>query len=194
MNYDITLVAVDIGKDGALATANKIYHMPIKKIETKPVRYVFAKDSKGKKILIKSGPNKGQYKQKIKTPAKYSTELDIELLHRTLDSQDTTNRVLAIELPGNTIGNSARSTGTTFMNYGKILAIAELLHYKIVSIPANTWKKHFNLPANKSPTINLAQLERPNETFISERGKLYDGKADACIIYKYYMEKINGNS
>ena len=193
MKNDITLVAIDPGKDGALATSNKIYHMPIKKIETKPARYVFAKDSKGKKILIKSGPNKGQYKQKIKTPAKHSTELDIELLHRILDSQDTTNRILAIELPGNTIGNSAKSTGTTFMNYGKILAIAELLHYKIVTIPANTWKKYFNLPADKSPTVKLAQLERPDETFISERGKLYDGKADACIIYKYYMEKYNEN-
>ena len=164
--------------------------MPIQKIETKPARYVFAKDDKGKKILIKSGPNKGQYKQKLKSPAKYSTELDIHALYKILDSQDTTNRVLAIELPGNTIGNSARSTGTTFMNYGKILAIAELLNYSIVKIPANKWKKHFNLPADKTPTVNLAQLERPDEKFISDRGKLLDGKADACIIYKYYMETL----
>ena len=192
---EISLVGVDweIGKDGAFATKTEVIRMPTIKKEIKPAVTVFVRDNKGKKIIIKSGSNKGQYKTKIKTPAKYSIELDCDRIYEILNAQGY-NRVLAIELPGNTVGNSARSTGTTFMNYGKILALAEILDYKIVPIAANKWKRAYNLPADKEPTVRLAQLERPNEEYITKRNKLLDGKADATIIYKYYIENYIVNN
>lgn len=174
------VISIDPGKDGGVATEHGAISMPTIKIETKPALYQFAlKD--GKKQVIQSGPNKGEFKKKLRSPAKYTTELDVQELFDIFhgDYRDGSYpNTLVIELPGNTRGNAAKATATTFLNFGKILALAELADCKIVKVPANKWKKDLSLPKDKLPCVELAE-KLSGKSFRTERGKLLDGPAES---------------
>ncbi len=164
--------------------------MPIKKIETKPARYVYdLKD--GKKQYFKTGSRKGEPKMKLKTKAKYKTELDTAAIFNLLDMSD----IIVIEKQGIRPGNSAMSSASTMIGYGKLLALAELSEAFIYIIQPQVWKKHFGL--------NLNQLERKKLTS-TEYKKLSipiayeksgirtskDGEADAIVIGYYFIEEL----
>ncbi len=179
------IAAIDIGLDGGIAFKETTYKMPIVKIEIKPAQVVFARDEKGNKVLIKSGPNKGQFKTKIKSPAKYSLRLDIAEIFSLLLSAD----IVVIESQGTSFGNSARSTRTTAFNAGQIHACAELAGCEIITVAPNKWKADLKLPKDKLPTVELAEKLSPNLHFRSPKGKLYDGLADARCILHWYLSK-----
>ena len=128
------IVAIDPGKDGGITTSSYSISMPTKRIETKSARYVFDLDAKGKKQIIKSGPNKGQPKMKTKSPAKYEIELDLEEIMKHITGVNNQLTVV-IETPGHTHG--ARSAATTHRNFGKLLACIELSGSKIFKVAPN---------------------------------------------------------
>ena len=178
---NMKIASVDIGLSGGISVDGKAQSMPIKLIEIKPAVMVLSKDKSGKKQYYKSGPLKGQPKHKIKTPAKYAKELNIPEIHSIFSGCD----VVVFESPGTSAGNSAKSSRTTHTNYGKLLACAELANCKIHTVAPNKWKKDLELPADKLPTIELAE-SLSSESFRTERGALLDGQADAyCIGYWY---------
>lgn len=184
------IFSVDIGKSGGIAYGSEAIDMPTKELTLKPALYQFAlKD--GKKQLIKSGPNAGQYKQKVRTPAKTATELDVAAIYGLFvsDFHDGPNTVV-FELPGNSRGNSARSTATTFLNYGKLLAIAELADCTIVTVPANKWKKDLVVTKDKDQCVTLAET-LSGLSFRTPRGALKDGPAEAWLIGHWYKTKEN---
>ena len=113
---------------------------------------------------------------KIKTPAVTKRELDVFKIKDLFESND--RQTIVLELPGNSIGNSARSSSTTDRNFGKLLAIAELSGANVVTVPANQWKKALNLSKDKIDSINLAE-QLSGTSFKSSKGKLYDGLAEA---------------
>ena len=90
--------------------------MPTTEIILKAPVMVQALDKSGKKVIIKSGPDKGQVKMKIKTPAVTKRELDVFKIQELFESNN--NHTIVLELPGNSIGNSARSSSTTDRNFG----------------------------------------------------------------------------
>lgn len=149
--------------------------MPTKRIEIKKARHVFDLDSKGKKQIIKSGPNKGQPKMKLKTPAKYEVELDLEEIMKHFTGVNN-QLTIVIEKPNHTHG--AKSAATTHRNYGKILACAELSGSNIVTVAASKWKKDLGLPSDKEPCVKMAE-ELSGSSFATARGKLLDGPAEA---------------
>lgn len=174
------ILSIDIGKDGGIATEHTAISMPIKKVVVKEATYQFAlKD--GKKQLISSGPNAGQFKKKIRTPAKTVRELDVRAIYGLFDYDygdgDFPNTVV-MELPGNSRGNSARSTATTFFNYGKLHALAEVAGCTVQTVPANKWKKDLNVSKDKEECVALAE-ELSGMSFRTERGALKDGPAEA---------------
>lgn len=169
------IISIDIGLDGGIYKNGIAYPMPTTEIILKAPVMVQALDKSGKKVIIKSGPDKGQVKMKIKTPAVTKRELDVFAIQKIFDS---TNHTIVLELPGNSIGNSAKSSSTTDRNFGKLLAIAELSGANVVTVPANQWKKALNLSKEKIDSINLAE-QLSGALFRSHRNKLYDGLAEA---------------
>ncbi len=184
------IISIDIGLDGGIYKNGIAYPMPTTEIILKAPVMVQALDKSGKKVIIKSGPDKGQVKMKIKTPAVTKRELDVFKIQELFESND--KQTIVLELPGNSIGNSARSSSTTDRNFGKLLAIAELSGANVVTLPANQWKKALNLSKEKIDSINLAE-QLSGALFRSHRNKLYDGLAEALLIGYYYSEKIKSN-
>lgn len=184
------IISIDIGLDGGIYKNGIAYPMPTTEIILKAPVMVQALDKSGKKVIIKSGPDKGQVKMKIKTPAVTKRELDVFKIQELFESND--KQTIVLELPGNSIGNSARSSSTTDRNFGKLLAIAELSGANVVTVPANQWKKALNLSKEKIESINLAE-QLSGALFKSHKNKLYDGLAESLLIGYYYSEKIKSN-
>lgn len=175
------VIGVDPGKTGGIAIETNSILMPTVDILVKEAIYQFAlKD--GKKQLIKSGKNAGEYKKKIRTPAKYKTELDVKSIFDIF----TQGSIVVTELPGNTRGNAAKATATTFTNFGKLLALAELAGCEIVQVPANKWKKDLGVTKDKEQCVALAE-ELSGLSFRTERGALLDGPAEAWLIRHWYI-------
>jgi hypothetical protein len=178
------IVGCDTGLDGGLCILHPtpiVYKTPTISIETKPAVYVNALDSKGKKQIYKSGPNKGQVKRKIKTPAKVARELDLFRIQFLLEEAET----FIIEQPGNSIGNSARSTASTYRRYGELIATATLTGCKVITVSAAKWKKDLNLTKDKLQCVEKAE-ELSGLSFRTERGALRDGEAEAFLIAYWY--------
>ena len=162
--------------------------MPIIKVETKPAVKVFQKDSSGKKVYYSTGSRKGEPKMKIKTPAKHKTELNVQQLYSIFKRTD----IIVIERQNPRPGNSAGSSFTTGINYGKLLALAELSGAKIELVAPGVWKKYYELdmtPTEKKKLTNteykklsLNQAERLTGYKTSS-----DGIADAICIGMYWI-------
>ena len=184
------IISIDIGLDGGIYKNGIAYPMPTTEIIIKAPVMVQALDKSGKKIIIKSGPDKGQIKMKIKKKAVTKRELDVFKIKDLFESND--RQTIVLELPGNSRGNASDSTSTTDRNFGKLLAIAELSGATVVTVPANQWKKALNLSKDKIDSINLAE-QLSGASFRSPKNKLYDGLAEALLIGYYYSEKIKSN-
>ncbi len=178
------IVGIDPGKSGGITFDDSSISMPTKKILIKKAFKVFMKDSNDKKILIKSGSNKGQYKTKIKTPAKYATELDVHAINKIFQNK----KILVIEAQGTTAGNSAKSSATTAYNIGKIHALAEVNNMEIIIVTAAKWKKDLNCPADKEPCVLLAE-KLSGKSFRTDRGAMLDGPAESWLIRHNYLNK-----
>lgn len=177
-----TIIGIDIGLSGGISDGTNHYDMPTKRIEVKPAVTVFVKDEKGKKVVYKTGPNKGEFKRIIKTPAKYKEELDVHTLFELLKDAD----VIVIEGQGTSRGNSAKATRSTSMNFGKILAIAELQYADIHIVSPQKWKADLELSQEKIDSIEMAE-KLAKTTFRTDRGALRDGPAEAFLIRHWYI-------
>jgi len=143
------LISIDPGLNGGICRINTetntltVIRMPTRTVVTKPAVNVFARDKAGKKVLIKSGPNKGAYKLIIKTPAKTHKELDCNAIVDFIieDALASIEAHIIIESPAMSFGNSAASTASTNRNFGKLLAIAELTNIPITQVPPHVWKR-----------------------------------------------------
>jgi hypothetical protein len=179
------IVGIDIGLSGGISDGKNHYDMPTRRVEVKPAVTVFAKDSKGKKQQYITGPRKGEFKRIIKTPAKYKEELDVHAVYKLLKDAD----IVVIEGQGTSRGNSAKATRSTSMNFGKLLAIAELCHTDIVIVSPQKWKADLKLSQEKTDSIEMAE-KLAKTTFRTERGALKDGPAEAFLVRYWY---IHGN-
>lgn len=176
------ILAIDIGLSGGLSNGFNEMSMPTKVIIDKPAYMVQKKDTKGKAIIFKSGPKKGQKQMVIKTKAKTHRELDVKTLQQWFANME----VIVIESQGTSFGNSAKTTRTTARNYGKLLAIAELSGAKVITVAPHKWKADLGLPAEKEATAEFLRIKL-GKSFIGEKGGLNDGPMDACAIHYWYM-------
>jgi hypothetical protein len=156
--------------------------MPTTKVLIKEAVTVLDLDNKGKKQIYKSGKHKGYPKMKIKSPAKYRTEIDIHKLCDIFNKYDT----ICIESQGATVGNSARSSRTTSFNAGIIHAVATMCNLTIHYVAPHKWKKDLRLSKDKLQSIELAE-ELSGSTFRTNRGRLEDGKAEAYLIRHWFL-------
>jgi hypothetical protein len=201
----MNIIGVDPGKDGGIALPDgTVISMPIKKVLVKKAVTVFARDNSGNKIVYKSGKHKGDFKMDTRTPAKYNTELDCrEIDSILLDYIHGLDMKFVIEMAGNSIGNSAKTTATTHYNIGKLHALAEANGYEIVVVTAAKWKgdlkltaKHLGLSKQdiKDGKHKILCTERAEElsgmSFRGPQGGIKDGQAEAWLI-KYWYENYD---
>jgi hypothetical protein len=184
----LIIAGIDIGLSGGISIGPigftpTTLSMPTIQIQTKPAIKVLQRDSSGHKQFYKSGPQAGEPKYIIKTPAKYSTELDILAIYHHLLPVD----IVVIESQGTSVGNSSRSTRTTAFNAGQLHACALLANCRIYYVAPHKWKSDFNLPADKLPTIELAEA-LSHQSFRTSRGALLDGQADAYMIRQHFIQ------
>lgn len=173
---------IDIGLSGAISDGLIHTKMPIILTEVKPAVTVLIKDAKGRKQYYKSGPLAGQPKFKIKTPAVYDKSLDVRAILNLIRDCD----VVVIESQGTTLGNSAASSRTTSINFGKILACAELTQAKIVTIAPHKWKADLKLSKDKLDSVIMAET-LTGQSFRTSQGALLDGQAEAFLIRHWYL-------
>ena len=179
------IIGIDIGLDGGICINGRTIPMPTIEVKTKDEVMVLSKKN-GKKQFYKTGEKAGEEKKVIKTKAKYKRELDVVEIFQifSIEMSRFDYTLLAIEMPGTTVGNAAKSSRTVHINYGKILALAELVGLNIVEIPANVWKKKFQLSKEKEDSVTLAE-KMSGKSFRTKRGALLDGEAESYLIYKY---------
>ncbi len=172
--------------------------MPINRIEIKPKQMQldldYSTSKAGKKQFIKSGLNKGQTKMKLRSPAKYKKELNINVIYNILKEQD----IIIIEQQNPRPGNSAASSASTMKNYGKLLALAELSDAKLILVAPMTWKKHLGLDLTPSEKKLITPKEYKNLSItkaynLSSFNTSYDGISDAICIGYHYLQTQIGN-
>ena len=162
--------------------------MPLRKIVTQEKIMQFdLKD--GKKQIIKSGPNKGQAKMKVRRPEKTKNELDTRRIMSLMSKAD----VIVIERQNPRPGNSASSSFTTGVNFGKLLACAELSGAKIVLVNPNTWKSYLGLSQDKLDSVEMAE-RLTGESFRTERGRLQHDASEAMLIGHWFLTKDKNGS
>ena len=197
------IVSVDIGlkggisifliNEGSKAELINIESMPIKKIEVKQAKYVLDLKN-GKKQYYKTGPNKGEVKKKLSSPAKYKEELDLFKIKSIFSSSSlNVESTIVFESPGTSFGNAAGATATTNRNFGKLLAIAELSKSNIVEVPAQLWKKDLSLTKDKLQCVDYAE-KLFNKCFKTKNGALIDGEAESALIGHWYITKKLGKN
>ena len=162
--------------------------MPTLKIETKPKREVLdLKD--GKKQYYKTGKRAGEVKMKLKSAAKYKTELDIKRIFDIFNEHD----VIVLENQNPRPGNSAMSSASTMKNFGKLMAAAELSQAKVVYVQPGVWKKYFDLTVSKEEKKTLKPSDYKKMSIkkaydLTEWSTSYDGIADAICIGMYHIK------
>ena len=161
--------------------------MPIRKVKTKDAITAFKYKNKNK--VYKTGPKKGERPRIVKRPAKYRNELDTHSIFELFDRGDDEKRVCFIEGTGTTLGNSAKATRVTNINFGKLLCILELLNYDIRIVAPSAWKKVYNISADKNESVALAE-KLSGKSFRTNKGALRDGEAESLLLYLYGIQKL----
>ena len=202
------VISVDPGLSGAIAVFEdckliKVIDMPTKTIITKKAIKTLKLDSKGKKQQYKSGPNKGEDIYKIKTPAKTKKILNTHLISLYFLNAD----IVVIEQQHPRPGGAAMASFTTGINYGRLLAAAEVELKEVVIVSPSQWKTEMHIImtkdeklalGNDNPLITktlkakacaLAAKLYPKNNFISDRRALLDGQAEAVLIGHNFINK-----
>lgn len=189
------IVSIDPGLKGGITTDNGIYKMPLLKILVKEARKVFIIKN-NKKVMNLSGKHKGEYKMRIKKPAEYKEELDLNKLLEYFKGHD----VLVIEKQGFRPGESPKSAATASFNIGQIHAVAKICGLKVIEVSSQRWKKDLKIDKKslslsgdpkeiqkrlKVEAVNLAE-KLSGLSFRTERGALRDGEAESYLIGVWY--------
>ena len=136
----------------------------------------------GKKQVIKSGPNKGNFKMKVRRPEKVKKMLDVKTIMEVMSDADE----IVIERQSPRPGNSASSSFTIGTNYGKLLACAELNMKDVVLVTPAKWKQETGLSTDKAASIEMAE-KLTGKKFRTDRGRLLHDIAESYLIGHWYL-------
>ena len=162
----------------------------------------------GKKQFIKSGPNKGKPKMKLRRAAKYKEVLDMPRIYSLMQNVD----VIVIEAQSCRPGNGSAQCASTMTNYGRLLGVAEVANNlygsKLVIANPASWKTDMHITmdkdekkacgsaslvtlALKAKACALAKKLFPKYEFKTPKGKLLDGLCESTLIGQWYINKGN---
>ena len=79
-----------------------------------------------------------------------------------------------------------KSTFSYGVGYGEVRAVLKASLTPFQEVAPATWKKEFNLIKKaKMDSCDTAQKLFPSESFLTERGRMMDGKAEALLLAEY---------
>ena len=172
------IIGIDPGLKGGIAFLEdgllvKLIKMPTVQLETKTKKKVKEMTAKEKKLHKGKKP---VFKTKTIVDSKAVRDL---VLNFKPD-------LVVIEKPFYLGINSAVVVGTTAENVGRLYGITEGLGHKILRVPANSWKKYFDLEADKENAIAKAEELFPQVNLIPPRCReKSDGMAEALLLAVY---------
>jgi len=172
------VIGIDPGLKGGIAFLEdnhliQAVKMPTTQLETKTKKKVKQMTAKEKK-LHKSKHAVYKTKTKVDSKAIYDLITDFE------------PDLVVIEKPFYLAIESRQSTATIAENIGRIYGIVESQKYKLEIVSSQTWKKYFDIGADKEEAINKAQELYPEVNLISPRGRVKsDGMAEAILLAVY---------
>lgn len=172
------IIGIDPGLKGGIAflkdgLLTKLIKMPVTKLATKTKKKVKEMTAKEKKL------------HKAKKPVfKTKTIVDSKAVYNLV--LNFKPDLVVIEKPFYLGINSAVVVGTTAENVGRLYGIAEGLGYKILRVPANSWKGYFDLEAEKEAAITKAEELFPHVNLVPPKGRTEsDGMAEALLLAVY---------
>ena len=200
------MLAIDSGLTGALALfedgeLQHYFKMPTYQKITKEKLMQFDLLD-GKKQYIKSGPNKGKEKMKVRRPEESTRVLDVQSIIGYMREVDQ----VVIERQNPRPGNSAGASFTTGINFGKLLACAEWSETPTLLVNPATWKTALHITMDKDEKKALGDDSRLIKKtlkakavslakhlsgcdFTNSRGTVDHDSAEAALIGYYYFIK-----
>lgn len=172
------IIGIDPGLKGGIAFLEnglliKLIKMPVARLATKTKKKIKNMTAKEKKLHKSKKP---VFKTKTIVDSKAVYDL---ILNFKPD-------LVVIEKPFYLGINSAVVVGTTAENVGRLYGIAEGLGYKILRVPANSWKGYFDLEAEKEAAIAKAEELFPHVNLVPPKGRTKsDGMAEALLLAVY---------
>ncbi len=83
-------------------------------------------------------------------------------------------------------GQGAPATFNYGVTYGKLLSILDVLRIPYQEVHPMKWKKEFQLvKKSKHDSAAVASKLFPAQNFLTERGRLMDGKAESLLLAEY---------
>ena len=200
------LISVDSGINGAIARFNdrdmqEVITMPVTKVETQSKLEQFWLDSAGKKVTVASGPNKGKFKMKLRRAAKYKNMLDVSEIYDMFEWADH----IVLEKQQPMIGNAASSSFTIGLNYGRLLALAELSGTPFTEVMPVSWKKAMHITMSKDEKLALGGDKKlithtlkakscalakklTGANLVTSKGRMLHDEAEAILIGLWYID------
>ena len=154
----------------------------------------------GKKQYIKSGPNKGCVKMKVRRPATTKKELAVNAIVGYMREVDH----VVIELQNPRPGNSAQASFTTGVNFGKLLACSGVSDTPTTFVTPAAWKTEMHVTMSpdekkalgndskliketlKAKSVSLAR-SLSGFDFVNSRGTVDHDSAEAALIGYYFI-------
>lgn len=92
-------------------------------------------------------------------------------------------------------GQGVISMGTLMYGYGLILGVLAAYKGPVITVRPKEWKRAHNIPGKKTVEqkragVVLAKQLFPGTTFETIRGRMLDGRSDACLIALYGIREM----
>jgi hypothetical protein len=137
---------------------------------------------------------RGACKRLVDTP-RVGGLLDFNALFDVIDTCPDATRFW-VEVQHSLPGNRPTSTFSIGETYGAIRGILAALRLPYSEVRASVWQRAMltGVPGEdtKARSVRAASTMFPGETFITPRGRVLDGRADALLIAEYGRRKGTG--
>jgi crossover junction endodeoxyribonuclease RuvC len=118
-------------------------------------------------------------------------EIDSRGLYNELQGYDVDYCI--IEKAQSMPQQGVKSTFAYGKGYGEIVAVLKILEIPYEEVQPQKWKKQFALiKKGKRDSVTVATKLFPSIEFITPRGRLMDGKAEACLIANFALRRYKG--
>ena len=199
------IISVDSGINGAIARIkdgdlHQVISMPTISVEVQAKIEQFDLRN-GKKQYVASGPNKGNVKMKVRRPAKHKKMLNVSEIYNMFKWADH----IVLEKQQPMIGNAASSSFTIGLNYGRLLALAELSGTPFTEVMPASWKKDMHITMSKDEKLALGNdkklikhtlkakscalaKKRTGANLVTHKGRILHDEAEAILIGLWYID------
>ena len=129
--------------------------------------------------LIKNGENKG--------------EIDSSFIYTLISQYKVKNEIICYIEKAYILHNQGLKSNLTYgMGYGELKGVIKASKIKYTEVHPTTWKSKLSLlKKGKVGACEMSKMIFPDESVVTSRGRLMDGKAEALLIAYYGLAMMN---